>query len=147
MVTLISLDTNIFLNVKNKEEPFFEDSTRALDLIDENKVNCVLSTIVLAEMCAGYYENNEVEEKNVFLSLIASSPSYRVVPVDAKIADFGGEVRAEKGIRLPDALIAATAAFNNCMLLVTHDETLRKIEEIRGVKITSAKEFCDALRI
>ena len=63
MVTLISLDTNIFLNVKNKEEPFFEDSLMVLDLIDENKVMCVLSTIVLAEMCAGYYEN-KIEEIN-----------------------------------------------------------------------------------
>lgn len=34
-----------------------------LDLIDENKVMCVLSTIVLAEMCAGYYEN-KIEEIN-----------------------------------------------------------------------------------
>ena len=40
---------------------------------------------------------------------IALLAPFREIPVDRRIAERAGEIRRETGIRLPDALIAATA--------------------------------------
>ncbi|NKQ38471.1 MAG: type II toxin-antitoxin system VapC family toxin [Methanosarcinales archaeon] len=106
IVIKISLDTNIFLNVKNNEEPFFEYSVKILDSIDGNIIECNLSTIVLSEICTEYYENNEIKEKNIFMTHIRTSLTYHIISVDERIADLAGKMRVENSIRLPDALIA-----------------------------------------
>jgi predicted nucleic acid-binding protein len=49
---LSPLDT-IFINVKNRERPYYRYSRRTLEAIDEGEVKALISAIVLAEMCTG----------------------------------------------------------------------------------------------
>jgi len=57
------IDTNVFLNVKNREEPFYASSKTVLDSVDDGKNKALLSTVVLAEICAGYYLIREIKER------------------------------------------------------------------------------------
>jgi predicted nucleic acid-binding protein len=56
----------------------------------------------------------------------------RELPVDRSVAERAGRVSREAGIRLPDALIAATALEHKLELATrnTHD-----FERVRGVRI------------
>lgn len=56
----------------------------------------------------------------------------REVPVDRGIAERAGRVRRETGIRLPDALIAATALERRLQLATRN---LRDVERVRGVRV------------
>ena len=64
----IGLDTNIFLNVKNKEEPFYQYSEAILNAIDEGELKAVISIISIAELCVGYYSKNELVDKDEFIA-------------------------------------------------------------------------------
>jgi predicted nucleic acid-binding protein len=56
----------------------------------------------------------------------------REVPVDRAIAERAGRVRRETGLRLPDALIAASA-LERRLLVVTRN--VKDFEPVRGLRL------------
>lgn len=58
--------------------------------------------------------------------------SLREIPVDRDIAERAGRVRRETGIRLPDALIAATAIERKLELASRNS---RDFERVRGLRL------------
>ena len=139
MAVTVALDTNIFINVKNRERPYYENSKKVLEAVDEGRVKAVISTIVLAEMCTGYYMFGDLKGKQEFLSYILASPNYEVIHVNAWIADLAGKIRAETGIRLPDAIVVASAITKEVEAIVTHDDEFRKANSL--IRILSAKDL------
>ncbi len=134
----VALDTNVFVNVKNEERPFFEHSKKLLDLIDDGKLKAIVPSLVIAEMCVGYLLHEDEEGMRAFVFHIAGSPHYRVVQVDLEVAVLGARIRAETGARLPDALIAASAVVGGAEALVTHDEEMKKVSKF--VRVLTAEE-------
>lgn len=59
---------------------------------------------------------------------------FREVAVDRSIAERAGRVRRETGIRLPDALIAATALEHKLELV---SRNTRDFQKVRGLRIRS----------
>jgi predicted nucleic acid-binding protein len=59
---------------------------------------------------------------------------FREIVVDRAVAERAGRVRRESSIRLPDALIAATA-LEHRMSLATRN--LRDFEQVRGLRLRS----------
>jgi len=68
-----------------------------------------------------------------------ASPYYEIVNVEVKVADLAGKVRAETGMRLPDAILVASALTREAYALVTHDDELKRAERL--LKVMSAKEL------
>ena len=50
----VCIDTNIFLNVLNKERRFYSDSKQVLNAVDQGKLKAVIPTLVIAEMLTGF---------------------------------------------------------------------------------------------
>ena len=142
--TVVAIDTNVFIDVKNKE-PSYSFSKQVLDWIDEGRVKGVVSTVVIAEMCAGYYETKELEEKDDFLTHLLSSPNYEVVEVSARVADEAGRIRAVTGLKLPDALIVASGLKRRGEQLVTNDVSLKRAKEF--IDVLTAKEFVEKVEM
>ena len=81
------------------------------------------SVVTRAELYAG----------NSATDVIATLLSpFRELPVDRAVAERAGRVRRESGIRLPDALIAATA-LEHRLAIVTRNR--RDFEPVRGIRI------------
>lgn len=141
---VILLDTNIFLNVKNKEQQFYEFSKKLLDSVDDGKFRAILSVISVAEICAGYHEAGEEREKDDFMAHIQSSPNFKVVNLDPSLADYSGKIRAQTKLRLPDAILVATALIQKARTIATHDERLKNASKL--IKIASARELLKSLQ-
>ncbi len=56
---------------------------------------------------------------------------FREIPVDRTIADRAGRIRREAGLRLPDALIAATALERNLGLVTRNTKHFGPIRGLR----------------
>jgi len=134
------IDTNVFLNVKNKEKPYYDYSKNILDSIDDGINKAFVSTVVIAEICSGYYLTREIQAKEEFLLHLLSSQNYEVVNVSVSIADEAARIRSETGLKLPDAIIAATGTIKKAKYVVTNDsESFKKASKIIGVR--TPKEF------
>ena len=81
------------------------------------------SVITRAELFAG---NTASDVVSVLLA------PFREVPVDRAIAERAGRIRREAGVRLPDALIAASA-LEHGLGLVTRNKS--DFASIRGVRV------------
>ena len=137
MALKVAVDTNIFLNVKNREEPYYGPSKAILDNIDESALKAILSTVVVAEMCYVYHAAGELKEKDDFLTHVLTSPNYTPVEISVDVADEAGRIRAVTGLRLPDALIVASGLSEKADYLVTYNDTLRKAKNL--IKTVTAK--------
>ena len=65
-------------------------------------------------------ENNSaaIEAVNFFLE---EFPNLKISPLNREISRQAAKIRAESGLRLPDAMILATAINNHCDLLLGND--------------------------
>jgi predicted nucleic acid-binding protein len=134
----VSVDTNIFVGVLNKES-LSASSKEILDRIDSGSLNCVVSTIVIAEMCAGYHLVGETREKDDFLTHLQGSQNYDIIELSVGIADQAGRIKAATGLRLPDAIIVSSAVKGESECLITNDESLKKAEKF--IRVVTSKEF------
>ena len=117
----ISLDTNVILNVINKEELFFDSSRQLLDKISDGELEGVISTVVLSEFLTGFYMNNDIKSSKIFKESLIESRTFIIMPVDTEIADLAAKIRSKDKIKLPDAIILATAILSKSTYLVSSD--------------------------
>jgi predicted nucleic acid-binding protein len=122
------VDTNIFLNVKNREESFYQYSKKVLDSVNEGRLKALVSVVSIVELCAGYYAVGDERGKRELLTHLMSSEGFSVINLDVKLADAAGKIRAETGLRLPDSIIVASGLARGAKYIVTHDEEFRKAD-------------------
>ena len=94
-------------------------------LIEDANEEVNLSVITKIELLSF---DNEDELKNIDRLLVNS----RIFSLDDEIVDKTIEVRRKYKLKLPDAIIAATAMINN-LILVTHNK--KDFKKTRGLKI------------
>lgn len=88
------------------------------------------SVITRAELRAGTRSEFEAEQVR---RLLGAMTEYEV---DRQIAEEAGRVRREIGIRLPDALIAATALVHG---LTVHTRNVADFKRVRGLRLRAAR--------
>jgi len=108
----VLVDTDVFI-----------DHLRGAVPLAPNKHRLHYSVITRAELFAGSSASDLVTR------LLAP---FREVAVDRAVAERAGRIKRETGIRMPDALIAATA-LEHRLSVVTRNK--RDFESIRGLRI------------
>ena len=137
----ITIDTNIFINVKEEEEPFFEYSSKILDAIEDGQLKGVISIITIAELCVGYYNINKPREKDEYVSKLYSQDNYTIVNLDRGLADQSAKIRSETNLRLPDSIIVAASLQEKVSFLISNDGKFNRVKNL--IKICTSEEFCE----
>ncbi len=119
----LCLDSNIFIAIHNQESNHAE-CERIIKAIEENRHKGIISTIVITEILVGYYQIGDINEMNVFSAKI--KVGYDLIPISINIAQEAAELRALSRIRLPDALILATAKISQADYLISNDIMMQK---------------------
>lgn len=93
---------------------FLRGYQQAIDFINTNASQIILSTIVIAELYAGVRGKQEIKILNDFVSL------FDVISMNSEIAKIGGLYKRDfgksHGVGLADAIIAATCHSKNAQL-------------------------------
>ena len=114
-------DSNIIIYLSKREI-----SLSFLDQFDDHYISVITYMEVLG------YRFRDVKEEKFIKEMLGV---FRILYIDQKIADMVIQIRREVRIRLPDAIIAATAKTTN-LYLVT-----RNIEDFKKVKVQITNPF------
>ena len=94
----------------------------------QGAIEIVVSAIAVAEVLAGPLKAGNEALANRMRRALAQ---WEIVPVDADLAALAARLRASAGLKLPDAIHAATALQSGSSALVTHDRDFSKLESLR----------------
>jgi len=125
---LVAVDTNIFITARNPREAGHAPCRRFLDRVDRGDVRAIVSTITIAELRAGMDAEEIAPVWSPMLAHFLTSPNWTVVAVDSDVADFAGEIRADLGLSLPDAIVISTGQSRGARFLVTQDTKLHRLQ-------------------
>lgn len=122
---MITIDSNIviaYLAEDTEVSPF-------LDACREKGVYLYISTVVASEVLA--FEMTDAERKIVknFLK------NFILVPFTENLVDLVANLRMKSKIKLPDAIIAATALHTKTPLLTRNTKDFRKIEGLQLLEV------------
>jgi predicted nucleic acid-binding protein len=115
------VDSNVIIDYVSNRIP--EKSAKQLDNYFNS--NFSVSIISKIEVLGFNTLDYELEQLESFIQLSS------IVYIDEAVADKTIEIRRMKRIKLPDAIIAATALVKNCILLSHNPTDFKKIEGLQ----------------
>ena len=96
----------------------------------DGRVQIAISTIAMAEVLAGPFKHGQDVLAKRYEKELAN---FEVVPVSQEISVTAARIRASTGLRLPDAIQAATTLEVGAAALVTHDRDFSRLSGLRVI--------------
>ncbi len=105
----------------------------ALVFIEECKPKAVASVLSLLEIDVRPCQLERPGVAHKYEALLANFPNLLIAGVDREIARLAAHLRAEHGLRTPDALQAAASLVHSAKLFITNDRAFKRLEGILEV--------------
>lgn len=133
----IAIDTNIFICVFEQSVEFGEKSKELLEKVEEGIFSAVASSVSLTEILVKPIRGKDISLEKQYKLLFTHFPNLIIIPVDNLVAAQAAYLRGIYGIKTSDALIIASAIIAKADALITNDDRLAQIKEIRCISINN----------
>jgi predicted nucleic acid-binding protein len=117
----VGLDTNVLIYLLDNVQPYRELAGQVLQMMDRGLMVGCISTIVEAEMLVRPIRDRNRRAQETIELFLRNSPNLVLRGVDRAVAKRAAEVRAASRLRLPDAIVVATAIEERCDVLIGND--------------------------
>jgi predicted nucleic acid-binding protein len=109
-------------------EPAASAVGKLLDSFMRRENRGLISTVTVAEILVGFFRAGDSSRAAMVLERIRglASDGFDIQEVTVEIAETAARLRAEKGGRLPDALIAATVVTREAEVLYSQDLDMQR---------------------
>ena len=126
----IGIDTPVFIYHIQQTAPWAGAASAVLRAVADGHVQGITSVITMVEVMTHPLRLGRPEIADAYEALLGDIPNLTIVDVDARIARIGAELRANYGLRTPDALQIAASLAHGAETFVTNDRRLRRVAEI-----------------
>jgi predicted nucleic acid-binding protein len=126
--TRIGLDSSVLIYHLEDVRPYSDLTEGLFAAIGRGAPAAVLSTISVAELLVKPWRERQPAQVTAFERFVVSLPNASVIAPDVGMANEAARLRAAYGIRLPDALLVATARRERAQAFVTNDRGLRRLK-------------------
>ncbi len=89
----------------------------------------VISTVTLVEILTGPLREGDEQLADDYRQALTRPPTWLVADLTVAIANRAARIRSQTRLRLPDAVILATALEMSCIALVSHDRDFRALDQ------------------
>ncbi len=129
----IGIDTNVLISVF-AQESLGEKVVPIIDAVANKGTHEFIASVLTFSECAvlPYREANWAALDQV--KLMFQMPNLNVYPMDEIVAEDAARVRGIYNLKMPDAIIVATAIIHRADVLLTNDRSLAVIKEIQVVR-------------
>lgn len=122
----VGLDTNVLIYLLDNVQPYRELAGQVLHMMDRGLIVASISTIVEAEMLVRPIRDRNRRAQETIELFLRNSPNLVLRGVDRAVAKRAAEVRAASRLRLPDAIVVATAIEERCDVLIGNDRAMSR---------------------
>jgi predicted nucleic acid-binding protein len=128
----VAIDTCIFV-YQWEASPRYSPLTDCIfSSLEQSNLVAVTSTITMTELLVHPYRAHDVVRVNELFALLSTYPDIEWVAPHLEIAARAAEIRAQSGLRTPDALQAATAIHSSATVFLTNDPVFRRIKSFEA---------------
>ncbi|MBX7258169.1 MAG: PIN domain-containing protein [Candidatus Hydrogenedentes bacterium] len=132
----VYLDTNIVVYAV-EGVPEFAPAVRAfLRCVDSEEIHVVTSLLTLAEVLVKPKRDANNALVTAYKEFLSPTASLTLSPISWEVLDSAASIRAERRVKLPDAIHLATCCLEGCSSLLTNDSTLA-IQDVCRVVLLS----------
>jgi predicted nucleic acid-binding protein len=124
------LDTSTFIYYLDANPAYEARARELIDGIQHGRFAGFASTLVLAELLVPYYRAGDERRADELRDTLTSSTNLRIVSASARICAEASRLRAQLGLRTPDAVHAATAIHAKAQVFVTNDSRLKRLSAV-----------------
>ena len=128
----IYLDTSAVIYSVERNEPYFTLLAPAWQQAEAGHFVLVCSELVVSEALVRPIRVGDADLEGAFRAVFAA-PEVQLVATTRQIWEDTARLRAETGLKTPDALHAATALRAGCALFITNDTDYRRVDGLSVV--------------
>lgn len=107
--TNLMLDTNTIIYFLDAVPGFVELLTPLFEMIEMGRLKASISVITEAELLVEPYRAGITPAVEAVMLFLDEFPNLKIIPVSREISRQAANIRADLNMRLPDAIILATA--------------------------------------
>jgi predicted nucleic acid-binding protein len=135
----VYLDTNAVIYFVERIEPFRTASLPLWSALNAGQLLAVTSELTLLEVLVKPFRDGNSALATLYRNVLLSGGGIRCAPVRRKVLEAAARIRADHGLKTPDAIHAATAQDAGCVLFVTNDGGFRRVP---GLSVRGAFRSC-----
>jgi predicted nucleic acid-binding protein len=124
---LVYVDANCVIYRVEMIQPYLAASQPLWDALDANLQDVVTSELSLLEVLVKPIRLGDAVLEGLFTGTLYGTPGLSSIPITQRILREAAQLRANTGLKTPDAIHAATALTVGCSLFVTNDSAFRRV--------------------
>ena len=118
--------------------PWFEPSADLFARARRGSLRIELSAVVQLELLVGPLAQSNVDEQQDVLDLTERTVGVATIPIDRDSIFVAAEVRAMTGLKVPDALVVASAALSLSDAIIGNDKAFEVVNDLASVQLIGA---------
>ena len=126
---LIYLDASCLIYSVERVEPYRTLLEPMWEQAQNGNLTVVSSPILVAETLVKPLQDGNSEIESQYRELFGAN-AVRLLEASYSVFEDAARVRAETGLKTPDAIHAATALRADCALFITNDTDFRRVEDL-----------------
>ncbi len=138
----VGLDSSLLIYHLEDIEPHAVLTEMVFAAIGAGTHTAVLSTISVTELLVKPFADGQLDRVAVFEHFVQSLPNTILLSPHYEIAKQAARLRGEYRLRMPDALLVATALVEKANAFLTNDHQLRKLKT-EGVAIVILDDYVE----
>ncbi len=132
----IALDTNLFIYVFEQQPVYGEKAKALLEQVEDWIISAIASAVSLTEILVKPIREGNLTLEKQYKLLFSHFPNLSILPVNHMVAERAACLRVKYNMKIPDALILASALAANAKLFITNDQRLEAVKEITCIPIS-----------
>ena len=134
-VTAMGFDTAPIIYLIEANPKYDALVTEIFRRIDQGVLTGFTSVITLTEVLIQPLQQNQPRLQEEYRNLLLDSANFHTLPIDAEVAGQAAGLRAQYGLRTPDAIQLALAKTATCQAFLTNDKALKRVMDVNVLVI------------
>mgnify|MGYP001252557368 CR=1 FL=1 len=123
----VLLDTVALIYFLEENERYSKSAEKIFNRIESGQLQGVIASLVFAELLVPLYRSGDPQAATGLSNRLRNFRNLEVIPLTTEISMGAARLRADYGLRTPDAIHAATAISTQSTGILTNDKRLKML--------------------